>query len=261
MDRGTISKALQEYAETVSLHLLDSVESTNSWLLDRGDEPYSLVIAKRQPEGTSRLSRSEVFPDNGVHMSVGWTYTKKAVDASALTLSVALNLAETINPMSTSNIQVKWPNVLVDGSGRKLGWVLGAFQDHPHGCRVVMGVGINESAAAVNTNRAGHAPVGLRDLGNGVVDDDAVGNFAKSIVQTCARFEGWLPDDFGVRWVSRDWLAHRMVRVETPAGVLEGQAVGLDATGALLVSSYGETAAIRSGKVHVYSERAADCDG
>jgi BirA family biotin operon repressor/biotin-[acetyl-CoA-carboxylase] ligase len=239
----------------LSLHLLDVVDSTNRWLLDQPDQTYSLVIARRQTAGVGRLGRTWESPPGGLYMSLAWTYFNAMTAPGALSLSVAVGLAELIASLGTADVQVKWPNDLVDSSGRKLGGILGAFEPRSRGCRVVMGVGINVKAASVGMLEAGRTPAGLEDIGVSDIDEQLVGRLANTMISACATFDGHLCDDFDARWAERDWLYRRMVRVDTPAGMLEGRAMGLDATGALLVRSHGETTAIRGGEVRVYSEQ------
>lgn len=258
MDREIISRALQGHGGALSLHLLDVVDSTNRWLLDRPDQTYSLVIARRQTAGVGRLGRTWESPPGGLYMSLAWTYADTMTAPGPVSLSVAVGLAELITSMGAADIQVKWPNDLVDGSGNKLGGILGAFEPRSRGCRVVMGVGINVKAASVGMLEAGRTPVGLEDIGIPNVDEQLVGRLANTVIHACATFDGHLCDDFDARWAARDWLYRRMVRVETPAGMLEGRAMGLDATGALLVCSHADTTAIRGGEVRVYSERVAE---
>ena len=258
MDRRRIRQALPEYGGKVTLHLLDVVDSTNRWLLDRPDQTYTLVIARKQTAGVGRLGRTWESPPGGIYMSLAWTYADTMATPGALSLSVAVGLAELLNSMAAADIQVKWPNDLVDGSGNKLGGILGAFEPRSRGCRVVMGIGINVRAASVGTLEAGRTPVGLEDLGIPRVDEQLVGRLASAVIHSCATFDGHLCDNFNDRWAPRDWLYRRMVRVETPGGMLEGRAMGLDATGALLVRSHGDTTAIRGGEVRVFSERVAE---
>lgn len=125
--------------------LLESVDSTNRWLMDRAEvQPYDLVLSMDQGEGRGRLDRQWVnSPGEGLAFSfILPPHENQDLEGGSLNrlpLLVGASVVRAIHGLGIKEAMIKWPNdILV--SEKKLGGILcEARQDG----FVVVGVGIN----------------------------------------------------------------------------------------------------------------------
>ena len=148
LDLDTIIQAagLEPHSERpCAWHLLEVVDSTNSWLKNTGaledGGGDSVCIAARQLAGRGRRDRRWLPSDEALSLSVSSNLT---VDAGmpAISIALACACAETLDRLGASRIGVKWPNDLFH-DGRKLGGILIESALWGPRARVIAGLGIN----------------------------------------------------------------------------------------------------------------------
>lgn len=128
-----------------SLHIFDSVSSTNQtlWdLLGRGAEAGSVVIATQQTAGRGQWGRQWISHTGGLYLSVAIAPKLEASASHQLTLASAWGIAAQLRQCGVS-VGIKWPNDLVL-DGRKLGGILTETKvSHGQIAQAVIGVGVN----------------------------------------------------------------------------------------------------------------------
>jgi BirA family transcriptional regulator, biotin operon repressor / biotin---[acetyl-CoA-carboxylase] ligase len=137
----------------LSLHIFDSVPSTNQTLWDllrQGADKNSVVIATQQTAGKGQWGRQWISPTGGLYLSVGIVPKLEASQSYQLTLASAWGIAAELRQWGVS-VGIKWPNDLVL-HGRKLGGILTETKVHNEQIiQAVIGVGINWNNSVPDT--------------------------------------------------------------------------------------------------------------
>ena len=245
----------------LTVEMLPSIDSTNTELMRRaraGQTEPVLLVAEQQTAGRGRLGRpwqGEVGA--ALTFSIGLMLQPR--DWSGLSLAVGLSLVQSLDPQGDLGLQLKWPNdVWVKQTHTPQGWgklagILietalplggGYNANAPRYC--VVGVGIN--IAAPQGEGLSTAPLGLRDLQDGVDAPQALARVAKPLLATLQSFEreGFAPLQSAFN--ARDALGQLPV---TLSDGRHGVARGVDAGGALLVQTEQGVEPITSSEVSV----------
>jgi BirA family biotin operon repressor/biotin-[acetyl-CoA-carboxylase] ligase len=233
----------------------ESIDSTNRYLLDeaRAGAPEGVVaVADHQTAGRGRLGRSWEAPAGAnLLLSVLLRPAIEPGDRHLATTAVALAAVDAIGVLGLvgrTDVSVKWPNDLVDASGRKLAGVLAesdlASATPAEGlpAPVVVGIGINVNWPAADADLppdlAGLA-VSLRQLAGAPVDREALLGALLAALEPRAADLGSVE---GRSRLAGDLLARcttvgTRVRVDLPNGSFEGTATGISPEGHLVVAT------------------------
>ncbi len=234
----------------------DSVGSTN----DRARELAAAgasrvaVVADKQTASRGRLDREWVSPPGGVWLSVVCRPEVPPAHAPAYTLAMAVAVTRACRETGV-DARIKWPNdVLVadDGEtgteptergGRKLCGILTEMEGEADRVSwLAIGPGVNAnidpddlpaSADATSLLAERGEPVDRRVLVQRVLEEfDALAGDLRGAVDAWEEYA----DTVGQR-----------VRVETPGGAVEGEAVGIEFPGVLVVDTGDETVRVTAG--------------
>jgi BirA family transcriptional regulator, biotin operon repressor / biotin---[acetyl-CoA-carboxylase] ligase len=226
--------------------LLTETASTNDVARDqaaRGTAGGFVVAAARQTRGRGRLGRRwESARDAGLYVSVLLRPELAVRDAGQLTILSSVAMADAVEAVAGFRPQIKWPNDLVM-AGRKLAGLL--IETEPAGQRLawaVIGIGLN-----VNHEPADFPPE-LRDIATSLrIIASRSFRRADLLVALLHAFAARLTRPFAEAreaWAESSLTVGQRVKLTTLRGVLHGQAVGLDPSGALLLR-------LESGEVEV----------
>ena len=130
--------------------MYDLVISTNdvAWeLADRGSAEGTVVLAEEQTRGRGRLGRSWWSPrGRGIWMSVLLHPPTPEGAVPITTIVGALATADAIRETTRLPAMIRWPNdIIIDG--RKVAGILVESRHGPRGHEVVLGIGLDVSAA------------------------------------------------------------------------------------------------------------------
>jgi BirA family transcriptional regulator, biotin operon repressor / biotin---[acetyl-CoA-carboxylase] ligase len=222
----------------------DSLDSTNRYLLDearRGAPEGVVAVADHQTSGRGRRGREWVAPPGAsLLVSVLLRPSLAPEQHQLVAMACGVAIVDAVERVAGFAPALKWPNdVVVDD--RKLAGILAEAD----GGAVVVGIGVNvnwdefppelvDTATACNLE-AGH-PVDRRAL---------LASFLRAFDTRYANL-GVVRSEYDRRLATLG----RRVRVERPDGDLEGRAVGVGASGELLVESgTGDRVAVHVGDV------------
>jgi BirA family biotin operon repressor/biotin-[acetyl-CoA-carboxylase] ligase len=231
------------------------IDSTNTYLMGRAREgaPAGLVaVADHQTAGRGRLGRTwEAPPGASLLCSV---LLRERLDPDSLHLAtavVALAAARAAERTCGLRPGIKWPNDLVIDGAKVAGVLAEADPDALGGpagtTAIVVGIGIN-------LTWPGPPDVGgtcLLDATGSTVGRDEI--LATMLEELSGRLE--LLRNIDGRAQLTDELERslvtigQIVTVETPSGMIRGEAVGLSAAGHLLVDSSGNVIEIAAGDI------------
>ena len=231
---------------------LDSVESTNTWLMDKTTViAAEVVLTWNQVGGRGRLNRRWVNqPGEGLALSVAVPpmLKEKARELAStwIPLLAGAAVVQSVQSMGIQDASMKWPNDVLVG-GRKLAGILCEVRPDGH---VVAGVGINvrfsddppDSRAISLDEVLKDAPAMLDDLVAGIIRrlSQLVEGDSTQQQKAVTSALGTIGRDVGV--LGRD------------GSTRTGRAVGLDQHGALLVRmNDGSTSVVTSSDIeHLY---------
>ncbi len=147
LDRDSIQQSVGQDACLDSLEIYGSIESTNTYLLDKTPPPaghMDACLAEFQTQGRGRRQRSWVAPyASGICLSLGWTCEPVPAAVSTLSLVIGVAVRRALAACGVDEVRLKWPNDIIL-SGSKLGGVLTELRRGARNTvRIVAGVGIN----------------------------------------------------------------------------------------------------------------------
>ena len=231
---------------------VDSVESTNTWLMDKTSVSASeVVLTLNQVGGRGRLNRRWVNqPGEGLALSVVvppmLRENPPKLASTWIPLLVGAAVVQTVQSMGVQEASMKWPNDVLVG-GRKIAGILCEVRQDGF---VVVGVGINVRFSAESPDsRAISLDEVLKDAPSRL--DDLVAGIIRQLFELVER------DSLQQRDAVTSVLGTigRDVQVLGRDGSARtGRAEGLDSHGALLVRmNYGSTNVITSSDIeHLY---------
>lgn len=222
---------------------LGTVESTQevlkNWALD-GAEEGSVVLAERQRKGRGRRGRAWASePGKSLTFSVLLRPELPLSTLPLLPLAAGLALREACGLGG-----LKWPNDLLSPDGRKLaGVLLEAQVSGEEVAWVLLGIGLNVHR-------------GLLPEGAAALEEFLEVRRVQLLARLLERLEARYAQLGNPAALLQDYRAHsytlgRRVRVSTPRGVLEGQAMDIAPDGALVVRSADTTHHIGAGDVEL----------
>ncbi|MFB6161462.1 MAG: biotin--[acetyl-CoA-carboxylase] ligase [Haloferacaceae archaeon] len=220
----------------------DAVASTN----DRARELASAgradvaVVADEQTGGRGRLGRGWAAPPGSVSASLALRPDVPPAHAPVVTLAAAVAVVRACEPLDVAP-RIKWPNdVLLGDDERKLAGVLTEMEGEADRVAwLVVGVGVNANVDS------GKLPAGATSLRAACGDVDR----RRFVQRLLTAFHDLHDDPDAVlpAWRDRAATLGRRVRVETPSGVVEGEAVDVAFPGALVVETDAGTERVHAG--------------
>jgi BirA family biotin operon repressor/biotin-[acetyl-CoA-carboxylase] ligase len=244
-------------APAFEVEVRDACPSTNSALLDGGDEASKLLIAEEQTAGRGRRGRRWICcVGTGITFSLRRRLRRAPREIQGLSLAVGVAVARALHSLGAVEVALKWPNDLLL-RGAKLGGILVETRVQPDAVTAVVGVGLNCRASAGLEARLRRRVAALEDFVRPLPSrNELVARIASEILRALDTFdaEGLAP--FRGTWEGLDAYAGQRLRVRLADGrVLAGVADGLCEDGGLRLRTRSGVRAVKSGRV--VSSRAA----
>ncbi len=240
--------------KTIYYHSIGSTNDVARELAARGAPEGTLVIADEQTAGQGRLGRRWLAPP-GTSLLMSLLFRPRFLapyQAQRLTMVCSLAVVEAIEAVTGLAAAIKWPNDIVV-QGKKTGGILtelGATGERLDYAVVGLGLNVNLDFGAVEAmgELAATATSLSQELGQEVSRLALLWRILESVEGRYQRLQaGELPHD---EWASHLITLHNHVLVDTPQGVVEGWAEGVDADGALLLhTNCGERQRVLAGDV------------
>lgn len=236
---------------TRELHpCLGSTNDRARELGERGAAEGSLVVALRQEQGRGRLGRTWVSPPGGLYVSLLLRPDEGMLRRLPVSLVAGLAVAEAIEATCGVRPDLKWPNDVLVG-GRKVAGILGELTKDGQGPQLVLGIGIN---VAVDPRQL---PPELARTAGTLADAPRPPSTEAVLKELLTRFEAHYQEvrrGGGARALglasARMPLLGKPIRARLPGRTVEGTAVGLSATGGLVLSTdEGKREVLMAGEV------------
>ncbi|MEK4365252.1 biotin--[acetyl-CoA-carboxylase] ligase [Paenibacillus sp. FSL M8-0212] len=236
--------------------LLTSTLSTQGDVLklaEKGQAEGAVVIAEEQTGGRGRFGRQWFSPPGkGIWMSVLLRPDLPLQHTPQLTLLTGVAVCRAVRACSGADAGIKWPNdVLIDG--RKVCGILleSTVEDHEvRYCIAGIGVDVNFDPEDYPEDLTTIATSLKMETGQSVDRTKLTAAILTELEQLYFLYQ---KEGFGVisaLWEALSVSMNREITVTNPHGVIEGKAIGLDPSGALIVDKHdGEHSLIISGEI------------
>jgi len=255
LDRAAVERHLGANGSRFTLDVRDTVDSTNSRLLERaaaGTPGGTVIAAEWQSGGRGRLGRPwHAGVGEALTFSLLWRSTRGAGALSGLTLAVGVALARALAAAGAGSVALKWPNDVL-WRGAKLAGILTELQGDALGpTAVVIGVGINVRLSEATRARIGQAAADLETACGVAPDRNRL--LAEVLIELDRLLEAFGRAGFAA--LRDEWQRHhaqqgRRVTLTLPDGTRRsGRARGVAEDGALLLETRSGTQRFHSGEV------------
>jgi len=261
LDRAAVERHLGANAGRFTLDVLDTVDSTNTRLLERAaaGAPGGMVLAAEwQSGGRGRLGRAwHAGVGEALTFSLLWRSALGAGALSGLTLAVGVALARALVAAGAGNVALKWPNDVL-WRGAKLAGVLTELQGDALGpTAVVIGVGINVRLSEATRARIGQAAADLETACGVAPDRNRL--LAGVLDELDCLLEAFGRAGFASlrdEWQRRHAQQGRRVTLTLPDGTRRsGRARGVAEDGALLLETRSGTQRFHSGEISLRPQK------
>lgn len=232
------------------------LDSTNAHLMELalgGEAHNTLVVAEWQGRGRGRRGRSWLTGlGGGLTFSILRRFNRPASELSGLSLVVGMGLARVLRDLGLPGVSVKWPNDILVGDAKLAGVLIELAGDMLGPSAAVIGVGLNVLGAESLRGRLDQSITDLSEHLPGAALDRNL--LLRALVtrlnDDLDRFDrvGFAP--FRAEWEALH--AHQNLPVHVLNGLGErvtGEAMGVDDSGALLLSTEQGVQRFHSGEV------------
>ena len=253
-----LSAALNDRVSALleTIETFDEIDSTNTHLA-KAPPPAPgrgrVAWAEHQTNGRGRRdNRWHSQPGKSLCLSIAWQFATPPDELPALTLALGAAIVHSLTRIGGRTLGLKWPNDILAGDA-KLGGILTESQARgAGGVTVVAGIGLNLAPVEVDLSAGGWSgAIASLDTATGDGPDRLHVAVAviESMVDAFQNFADLGLAAFRERYEQYDVLCGREIEIETPAGLLDGIALGIDSSGALLLDTGSETERVVTGSI------------
>ncbi len=199
-------------------------------LAKRGAGEGTIVIAEAQSRGRGRLSREWLSPKGGIYFTIILRPKISPAYAPRINLMAAVAVATTIRELFGLKAELKWPNdVLVEG--RKVCGILAEMNAETDVINFVnVGIGINANTSVPLFEKMTTSLKG--ELGKEISRKELL----IALLVEIRRWQALLMEaDLLEEWKKLSTTLNKDVKVVAPGEAIEGWAIDVDTTGALII--------------------------
>ena len=248
---------LPGWPEGVGRVILDSIDSTNAEALRRapGLAGPVWILARRQVQGRGRRGRGWDSPAGNFSASLALPDAGTPAEAAKLSFVAALALHEVLAGLvgPLAEVAIKWPNDVLLNGGKISGILLESASGGGRITALAVGMGVNLVAAPPRSAVEPWAlqPVSLREvLGDAPSPEAFLDRLAPAFAHWQGRLaaEGFAP--LRAAWLARAARLGQVITARTPRQTIEGRFDGIDADGALILTTTTGREVIPAADIH-----------
>ena len=216
----------------------------------------AICLANHQSAGKGRDGKKWHAP-RGAGLLLSMSRVALQRPDSSLSLALGVAVAEALEGFVSDRIALKWPNDLIANDGKLGGILVESVLRQDTDSLTVAGLGVNIRVTEEQREQVaadgGMAPVGLAELpAKGKLERHAL---AAAVISAMAEvLERHAAEGFASwqeAWQRRDWLSGRKIEALCGNKTYQGEAVGVDPSGALLLKAPGGTRRILSAEIRL----------
>jgi BirA family biotin operon repressor/biotin-[acetyl-CoA-carboxylase] ligase len=233
----------QSQQDLVYLKVLDTVDSTNTYVLNQADYPIA-CLAEYQSAGRGRLGRQWISPHgSGICLSIKHSYAKPNFSLNGLNIALTVTIVRVLRAFGAVDVGIKWPNDILWQTHKLAGLLLESRYISSR-CEVVIGIGLNVKP---HNNQAW---IDLETiLGHNISRNDLAAALIDHCLQTLITYSTTELSAYQQDWHRFDLSYGKIVTLKIPVAdgeykLITAKANGIDEQGALQVGEhkyvYGE---------------------
>lgn len=222
-----------------SIDVLDSIESTNSYLLERpiSRQAARACFAESQTAGRGRHGNNwQSTPYRNIMFSLSWGFCGWPKDISALSLAIGLGVTKMLNDEYDIGASIKWPNDVLVKDAKLAGVLIDVAGHSKSDCQVVVGVGLNVDQAEWD-QAIEYSWCDLRALGVKVDRNILAAKLIDVIVLVLRSFGSSGFGPMVEAWNELSAFSGRRVQLRQVDKSFDGLMLGVEADGALLIQT------------------------
>ncbi|MDE1818621.1 MAG: biotin--[acetyl-CoA-carboxylase] ligase [Thaumarchaeota archaeon] len=252
-----ISDGLQTDIIGRKIYYFDKIDSTQNFALELAQKPHengSLVIAERQTHGRGRLNRRWASPKGGIWISILLKPNFESSYTSLFPMVTSLALAVSIEKTLKIKTELKWPNDLTIKGKKIAGILIDASIESNKIDYIIIGIGINfkikpEIVTKSIKSQRNYGITTLIKKDQNANPIELVQQFLFELEQSYNRVVSDSIGQIRKEWSKRSSTIGKNITATTTTGILKGKAIGIDKTGALLLSNKGKVQRLLAGDI------------
>ena len=253
-----ISDGLQTDIIGRKIYYFDTIDSTQNFALKLSQKPHengSVVIAERQTKGRGRLNRKWVSPKGGIWLSILLRPNFELSQTSLFPMITSLALSIAIEKILKIKPELKWPNDVTLKGKKVAGILIDVSIESNKIDYLVIGAGINFRIHPSEISRLIKNPqrrYGVTTLVKEKQDANPVELIQQFLFELEQMYNKVISNSIGEirkEWIKRSSTIGKNVTATTTTGLLKGKAIGIDETGALLLSNRGKIQRLLAGDI------------
>ena len=159
-------------------------------------------------------------------------------------------VAKAVEKLVEQDVLVKWPNDIYKHNG-KLGGILIETKMANNKVKAIIGIGLNVYKDHFAQLKREYASI-CENIQEGFSRNELAIEIINHVKEVCAQFALGDRNEVIESFKDRDALVGRNIQVQNEQGTFEGESVGVDKTGALLLENNGQVLKIRSGHISFF---------
>lgn len=255
LNQERILRAAGADAGRLNLVLADSVESTNSVLLQKAAQgaPHGSCLASElQTHGRGRRGRSwHTGLGGGLAFSLLWRFNQGVASLSGLSLAAGVAVARALREAGISEISLKWPNDVLHRHHKLAGILIELQGDMLGPSAAVIGIGLNLKLSGHTRSAIDQAVTDVHSISAAPPERNTLqGRLLAHLVEVLDLFSASGFSALREEWLQLHAYQGKAVRLLQPNGpVLEGRIVDISDDGSLLLDSGSGPQRVASGEI------------
>jgi BirA family biotin operon repressor/biotin-[acetyl-CoA-carboxylase] ligase len=225
----------------ISCRQMQSTQDHAKKLAIQGSSEGTIVVAETQSAGRGRLGRSWASPPGGLYFSVILRPGITLAGAAGMPLVAAVALARAIQRYTTVAPGLKWPNDVLIKKRKAAGILVEMSAEMDRLDWVVIGIGVNVAAASVQL------PPEIRPTSTSLAVESArtvhrvqlLGDILYELEGALDMFQTQGFEPLRKQWKEKSHTLGKHVTVVGSRQSIEGKAVDIDGSGALIMECVG----------------------
>lgn len=208
----------------------DSIDSTNTWLLENGKDG-DFCLSETQTAGRGRRDNEWVSPNSGnIYLSFCCYFNNSVEHRSLLGLVAGIAIAEALDDIGLKGHGIKWPNDIF-WNRQKLGGILIQTADNYE--KFIIGIGLNVSLPEESHSKITQSATSLEDAlkGKNVDREQVVTELMKRLLSHAEMFAQLPFPAFLQSWKRWDILHGQAVSFQHQNNEVSGTVDGIDKHG------------------------------